>query len=168
MIVAAALCLWVSYCSFNQLITANDSSSGFLNAVDNKLHDWSTHLEKLQNDLRADIARQEAAKSTESANFEESAQGNVHWDQNRVLQNAQFDYATNEMHVCARDAATIALRAGVRNRENIGSTVTSLCKAQLALFFMGAKAKGIPSQEQTELAKSLIDSEIEAMLQLGR
>src|ERR1700676_1188044 len=124
--------------------------------------------------LKADIARREAARSTESASSLESdqsaemAQGNVQWDQKQAIQNDRFGYAISETHICARDAATVALRTGVRNREQIGSAVVSICKAQLALLFMGAKAAGMSSQRQTSFANSLIDTEIDSVLRLGR
>jgi hypothetical protein len=107
-------------------------------------------------------------KSNSPASSPKTAPNDVHWDQNRAIHNARFDHAVNQMHICARDAATLALRTGVRNREQIGSTVVSLCKAQLALLFMGAKAAGISSQEQTNFALSLVDSEIDSVLRLGR
>src|ERR1700693_1773846 len=65
---------------------------------------------------------------------------NFQWDQNKAMQKTKLDFASNELSVCVRDASTIALRTGVRNREQLGSAVVSLCKAQLTLFFVSAKA----------------------------
>jgi hypothetical protein len=164
-----ASCLWVSYWSFDELISKDRPGESFLDGVHKNLQALSHRLKGIESDLKADIARREAARSTQAVGSSTTVESrSVQWDQNKAIQNARFDHVINEMQVCARDAATIALRTGVRNREQIGSTVVSLCKAQLALLFMGAKEAGISSQEQTHFANSLIDSEMDSVLRLGR
>jgi uncharacterized protein YecT (DUF1311 family) len=158
------LCLWVSYRSFGELVSKDPSGESFLDGVHNNLQALSLRLKGIDSDLEADIARREAARSTEADRESRSVQ----WDQNKAIQNVRFDHAINEMHICARDAATIALRTGVRNREQIVSTVVSLCKAQLAFLFTEAKATEVSSKDQSDLAMSLIDGEMDSAIRSGR
>jgi hypothetical protein len=97
-----------------------------------------------------------------------TTQGTVQWDQNKVLQNAQFNYAINETRVCVRGATTIALQSGQRDRETIKSFVISLCKAQLSLVFIAAKAAKMPSEQQTAFVMSLINNGVELALRSGQ
>ena len=92
----------------------------------------------------------------------------IQWDPKKSIQNARFDRAISSMHLCAREAATAALMTEVRNREQIGSAVISLCKGQLAFLGSEAKAAGISSEDMPNFAMSLFYSEIDAVISSGR
>jgi hypothetical protein len=93
---------------------------------------------------------------------------NLQWDQSKAIQKAKLDSAASEMGVCVRDAATIALRTGVRNREQLGSAVVSLCKAQLTLFFVAAKAANMTTDEQQRISSSLLETGMDRVLRQGQ
>jgi uncharacterized protein YecT (DUF1311 family) len=106
--------------------------------------------------------------SDESPSSAATAQGNVQWDENKMLQNTQLNYAIKEIHVCVRDATTIALRSGERDRERIGSMAGSLCNTQLTLVFIAAKAAGMAQKQQTDFVMSLVNGDIDLVLRAGR
>jgi hypothetical protein len=93
---------------------------------------------------------------------------NLQWDHNKAIQNAKLDVAVSELNVCVRDASTIALRTGVRNREQLGSAVASLCKAQIAFFATEAKATNMPLDEQQRISLSLLEDGMDRVLRQGR
>ena len=92
----------------------------------------------------------------------------LQWDHNKAIQNAKLDVAVNEFNVCVRDASTIALRTGVRTREQLGSAVVSLCKAQLTFFFVEAKAANMTIDEQKRVSTVLLEDGMDRVLRQGQ
>ena len=97
-----------------------------------------------------------------------TAQGDVQWDPNKMIQNARTNAALVETRICARDATKAALLNGVRNLDQIRDFVLKMCKPAWVLLGTALKGPNKLSDQQTKFILSVMDEETNRVLRLGR
>lgn len=97
-----------------------------------------------------------------------TAQGDVQWDQNKVIQNERTNFALVETRICARDATKSALQLGVRNLDQIRDFVLKICKPQWVLLGTALRGPNKLSDQQTKFILSVMDEETNRVLRSGR
>jgi hypothetical protein len=88
----------------------------------------------------------------------EPGDNHVKRDLRTTLANAQLNQFAAEAHLCLRDAITMALRSGQRDRDRVEGFALGLCKAQVVLLDAHRVIAGITQKTNEEERKAFLSS----------